>query len=143
MDVKHKVIRRYAVSNAAINDRRLLEAVLDEDNASRALWADANYRSRDQEARLKKQGYRSRIQCQGQANRPLTGVQKAANHRRSKTRIRVEHVFAQQSWMGRTVRTIGLHRATFKIGMMNLAYNARRLAWLAANVKPRHCVQPT
>jgi hypothetical protein len=33
--------------------------------------------------------------------------------------------------MGRMlVRTIGVVRARFKIGMMNLAYNLRRLAWL-------------
>jgi len=142
VDVKHKVVRRYAVSDAALNDRRQLEAVLDPNNTSRALWADANYRSRDQEASLKEQGYRSYIQRQGQAKKPLTERQKAANHRRSKTRIRVEHIFAQQSWMGRTVRTIGLQRASFKIGMMNLAYNVQRLAWLAQHVKPRRRLQP-
>jgi IS5 family transposase len=143
VDVKHKVIRRYAVSDAALNDRHLLEDVLDEDNSSRALWADANYRSRDQEASLKKQGYRSHIQRQGQAKQPLNERQKAANHKRSKTRIRVEHIFAQQSWMGRTVRTIGLERAHFKIGMMNLAYNVKRLAWLVEHVNPRYRMQPT
>jgi IS5 family transposase len=142
VDVKHKVIRRYAVSDAALNDRRLLEDVLDESNTSRALWADANYRSREQEASLKEQGYRSHIQRQGQANKPLNERQKAANHRRSKTRIRVEHIFAQQRWMGRTVRTIGLERASFKIGMMNLAYNVKRLAWLVEHVKPRYRMQP-
>lgn len=143
VDVKHKVIRLFAVSDAALNDRRVLEAVLDENNTSRALWADANYRSRDQEASLKKQGYRSHIQRQGQAKKPLNERQKAANHKRSKTRIRVEHIFAQQSWMGRTVRTIGLERAHFKIGMMNLAYNVRRLAWLVEHVKPRYRMLPT
>ncbi len=143
VDVKHKVIRRYAVSDAALNDRRLLEQVLDENNSSRALWADANYRSRDQEVSLKKQGYRSHIQRQGQASKPLNERQKAANHKRSKTRIRVEHIFAQQSWMGRAVRTIGLERAHFKIGMMNLAYNVQRLAWLVEHVKPRYRMQPT
>jgi IS5 family transposase len=142
VDVKHKVIRRFGVSDAALNDRHLLEDVLDEHNTSRALWADANYRSRDQEASLKKQGYRSHIQRQGQAKKPLNERQKAANHKRSKTRIRVEHIFAQQSWMGRTVRTIGLERAHFKIGMMNLAYNMQRLAWLVQHVKPRHRLQP-
>jgi len=141
VDVKHKVIRRFAVSDAALNDRRLLDDILDENNTSRALWADANYRSRDQETSLKKQGYRSHIQRQGQANKPLNERQKAANHKRSKTRIRVEHIFAQQSWNGRIVRTIGLERASFKIGMMNLAYNMQRLAWLVQHVKPRYRLQ--
>lgn len=141
-DVQHKVIRRFAVSDAALNDRHLLEPLLDGDNRSKALWADANYRSRDQETSLKERGYRSHIQRQGQAKKPLTERQKAANHKRSKIRIRVEHVFAQQRWNGRTVRTIGLRRAAFKIGMMNLVYNVQRLAWLVQHVKPRYRLQP-
>ncbi|MBM7329503.1 hypothetical protein JS562_41590 [Agrobacterium sp. S2] len=49
-----------------------------------------------------------------------------ANGRRSKIRYRVEHVFAhQKSRMGMFVRTIGIARATMKIGMINLAYNSR------------------
>jgi IS5 family transposase len=143
VDVEHKVIRRYAVSDAAINDRHYLEALLDEDNTSKALWADANYRSREHEAELKARGYRSHIQRQGQATRPLNERGKAANHKRSKTRVRVEHIFAQQHHMGRTVRTIGLERANFKIGMMNLVYNIKRLVWLVSHVKPKPPLIPT
>lgn len=104
VDVAHKVVRAYAVSDAAINDRHFLEEVLDERNTSRALWADANYRSRGQEAALKAQGYRSHIQRQGQANRPLSEREQGANHKRAKVRVRVEHIFAQQRHMGRSVR---------------------------------------
>src|SRR5262249_43437867 len=45
---------------------------------------------------------------------------------------RVEHVFGQQqnSMGGKIVRTIGIVRARFKIGMMNLGYNIRRLVQL-------------
>ncbi len=55
--------------------------------------------------------------------------QKSANTTRSKVRTRVEHVFGhQQSSMGgKIVRTIGIARARFKIGMTNLGYNIRRL----------------
>lgn len=139
VDVAHKVVRGYAVSDAAINDRHFLDELLDERNTSRALWADANYRSRAQEAELKARGYRSHIQRQGQANQPLTPREQAANHKRSKVRVRVEHVFAQQRQMGRSVRTIGLDRARFKIGMMNLVYNLRRLVWLTENIPIRPC----
>jgi hypothetical protein len=47
-------------------------------------------------------------------------------------RARVEHVFGQQqsSMGGKIVRTIGIARARFKIGMMNLGYNIRRLVQL-------------
>jgi hypothetical protein len=62
------------------------------------------------------------VRCQSARNRPT----------RSKVRPRVEHVFGhQQSSMGgKIVRTIGIVRAKFKIGMMNLGYNIRRLPQL-------------
>lgn len=44
---------------------------------------------------------------------------------------RSEHVFGAQAQMGgHVVRTIGLERAKFKIGMMNLVYNMKRLGQL-------------
>lgn len=138
VDVKHKVVRRYTVSDAAINDRHFLDELLDDKNTSKGLWADANYRSRDREKMLKAHGYRSHIQRQGQASRPLSERENQANHRRAKVRVRVEHIFAQQRHMGRTVRTVGLDRARFKIGMMNLVYNIKRLTWLIGHVKPQH-----
>src|SRR5262249_45250824 len=51
---------------------------------------------------------------------------------RSRVRARVEHVFGHQqnSMGGKIVRTIGIARARFKIGMMNLGYNIRRLVQL-------------
>ena len=53
-----------------------------------------------------------------------------ANGRRSKIRSRIEHVFAhQKARMGLSVRTIGIARATMKIGMANLAYNITRYVW--------------
>lgn len=42
----------------------------------------------------------------------------------------IEHVFAhQKSRMGLFVRTIGIARATMKIGMANLAYSITRYVW--------------
>ena len=67
--------------------------------------------------------------CRG---KPLTARQEAANKVRSKVRVRVEHVFGSQhtSMGGKLVRTIGIARASMKIGMQNLAYNIRRLVVL-------------
>jgi hypothetical protein len=47
-------------------------------------------------------------------------------------RARVEHVFGHQqgSMDGKIVRTIGIARARFKIGVMNFGYNFRRLVQL-------------
>jgi hypothetical protein len=54
-----------------------------------------------------------------------------ANNAKSKIRSRVEHVFAEQKdRMGLFIRTIGIARATTKIGMANLVYNIKRLIFL-------------
>jgi hypothetical protein len=37
---------------------------------------------------------------------------------------------------GRCGRTIGIARATIKIGMANLVYNFQRLAWLEGRTAP-------
>jgi hypothetical protein len=53
-----------------------------------------------------------------------------ANGRRSRIRSFVEHVFARQkAQMKLFIRTIGIARATTKIGMTNLAYNLMRYVW--------------
>ena len=55
---------------------------------------------------------------------------KRGNTTRSKVRAFVEHVFADQKQrMSMTIRTIGLSRATVKIGLTNIAYNMRRLVY--------------
>jgi hypothetical protein len=96
------------------------------------VWADSAYRSTDIEAKLRTWDLKSRIQRCGARNRPLSERQEAANTARSKVRARVEHVFGhQENAMGRKiVRTIGMARAKFKIGMMNLGYNISRLVQL-------------
>jgi hypothetical protein len=46
-------------------------------------------------------------------------------------------VFAEQkARMGLFVRTIGIARATTKIGLANLLYNMRRLVWLERQALP-------
>jgi len=55
----------------------------------------------------------------------------AVSGARSVVRSAVEHVFADRKQrMALFIRTIGLGRATVKIGFANLAYNFRRLIWL-------------
>lgn len=48
--------------------------------------------------------------------------------------------FAGQTYrMGLVMRTIGIARATIRIGMANLVYNFQRLAWLEGRVAPAWC----
>ena len=60
-----------------------------------------------------------------------------ANAVRSKVRAAVETVFAAQKHrFGLFVRTIGIARATVKIGLANIAYNVTRLIWLRTRTAP-------
>ena len=128
VDRKHKLIRRYHVSDAALHDSQAVEALLMRGNTASGVWADAAYRSEKIEAKLKARGLTSRIHRKGKRGKPLTQRAIQSNRTKSSVRVRVEHVFgAQANDMGGTlVRTIGLVRAKAKIGMKNLAYNIRR-----------------
>jgi len=131
-DAKHKLIRRYEVTDAAVHDSQPLDALLIKGNTSRDVFADSAYRSAETEAKLKDGGFRSRIHRRASRNHPLSDAQTRANRAKSRIRARIEHVFgAQQSSVGgRMVRTIGIVRARAKIGLQNLAYNIRRLVTL-------------
>ena len=132
IDRRHKLVRRYAVSAASVHDSQKLEDVLDPDNTASGVWADSAYRSKESEEMLAERAMKSHIHRRGNRGKPLDPRQEAANKTRSKVRARVEHVFGCQhnSMGGKFVRTIGIVRATTKIGMQNLAYNMRRLVVL-------------
>lgn len=131
VDWRHKLIRRYDVTDAAVHDSQCLEPLLDAGNRGVQVFADSAYRSEETEQDLREQGYRSRIHEKARRHRPLSKAQEAANRRRSRHRARVEHVFATQAQQGgKCLRTIGITRARVKIGMMNLVYNLRRYTYL-------------
>lgn len=132
VDRRHKLVRRYQVTDASVHDSRVLDEVLDADNTASGVWADSAYRSAEIEAKLEERGLQSRIHRQGRRNKPLTEREKRGNTPRSRVRARVEHVFGAQSndMGGVLVRSIGLVRAKARIGLKNLAYNMRRLVQL-------------
>ena len=131
-DAKHKLIRHYAVTDAAVHDSQELDGLLDKGNTCNDVFADSAYRSAETEAKLRASGYNSRIHRRGRRNHPLSLAQVRANHAKSRIRARIEHVFGSQQSApgGRIVRTIGIVRARAKIGLQNLAYNIRRLVTL-------------
>jgi IS5 family transposase len=132
IDRKHKLIRKYKVTDASVHDSQELDNVLDPRNDSQETWADSAYRSEVQEARLKEKGCASRIHERAYRNKPLTPEQEAANTEKSRVRVRVEHVFGhiETAMDGCYVRTIGVMRAQAKIGLENLAYNFSRFTFL-------------
>ncbi len=131
-DAKHKLIRRYSVTDASVHDSQKLDGLLNKANTSKDVYADSAYRSAETEAKLKARGFKSRIHERGARGRPLGDRQQNANRKKSKVRARVEHVFGAQETApgGRIVRSIGFTRASAKIGLQNLVYNMRRLASL-------------
>jgi IS5 family transposase len=131
IDVKHKVIRAYQVTDAAVHDSQVFEELLT-DNTSRDVWADSAYRSAEKLERLEVLGYREHIQRKGNRGRALTPRERSGNRTRSRIRSRVEHIFGVQAQRARSllVRTVGMARARVKIGLRNLAYNIDRIATL-------------
>ncbi|HPR05784.1 MAG TPA: transposase [Denitromonas sp.] len=93
---EHKLIRRYAVTDASVHDSQVFDQVLDNENSGRSIWADSAYRPEAREEQLRERGYKSRIHRKGGSRRSLNQQEQASNHRRSKVRARVEHVFGDQ-----------------------------------------------
>jgi IS5 family transposase len=132
VDRTHKLIRRYAATDAAVHDSRKLNGLLHQGNTSQDVFGDSAYRSAANEATLKERGFRSRIHVRAARGHPLSKAKAAANRAKSRIRARIEHVFGAQETApgGRIVRTIGIVRARIKIGLQNFVYNVRRLATL-------------
>ena len=132
IDREHGLGRRWLVTDAAAYEgARLREGLLDPGNTARAVWADTADRSTANEIFRDRHGFVSRIHCKKPKGRPMPEATRRANNAKSRIRSRVEHVFAEQKvGLGLFVRTIGIARARTKIGMANLVYNIRRLAWL-------------
>ena len=132
VDRRHKLVRRYYVTDASVHDSQVVSVILDANNTASDVWADSAYRSVEIEEMPAGKGLTSRIHRKGRRNKPLTKQEEQGNNTRSKVRVRVEHIFgAQSNDMGGTlVRSIGLVRAKARIGLKNLSYNMRRLVQL-------------
>ncbi len=59
IDRRHKLVRSYAVTDAAVHDSQVIDQLLDSPNTSPDVWADRAYRSRAIEAMLTEKGRRA------------------------------------------------------------------------------------
>lgn len=132
VDKRSKMIMDYTSTSAEVHDSQALEEIVGEPRKEgECFYGDSAYRSSKIESMLSERNYKSRIHEKGYRNNSLTKGQKTANRKKSKIRVRVEHVFAQMSWMGADyLRYIGKERISEAIGMINLAYNMRRYCFL-------------
>ena len=125
------------MTDAAAHAGARLGELLDPNNTASEVWADSAYRSRKNEELLEGRGLVSRIHRKKPKDRPMPSRTARANAKKSAVRAQVEHIFAEQkARMGLFVRTIGLARATTKIGLANLVHNMRRLLWLERQAVP-------
>ena len=130
-DRRHRLIRRFVVTDAAAHAGARLADLLDPSNTASGVWADTGYRSKKNEDLLGQRMHKTHNHRKKPARRPMPERTAKANAKKSTVRAQIEHVFAEQkARMGLFVRTIGLARATIKIGLANLVHNMRRLTWL-------------
>ena len=125
----HGFVRGFLATHGAQHDGSVLMDLL-ADNTSGTVWGDSAYATKDNLARLNDRCMTSDLHRRKPQGKPMPRQMAKANSRRSKVRARIEHVFAAQKHrMTLFIRTIGLVRATFKIGLANLVYNMQRLVW--------------
>lgn len=128
-DAESKLITNYGITAAALHDSQRCIDLLEE--TDQAVYADSAYSSSEIEENLPKDCI-SKICEKGYRNHPLTEEQQKSNNEKSKIRCRVEHIFGfmTNSMNGISIRSIGLDRAWFNIGLMNLVYNFCRYEFL-------------
>ena len=130
IDRRHGLIRTWTATDAARHDGAQLANLVTRANTGSNVWADTAYRSKANEQHLAQRGF-SRIHRKKPPGRPMPKNVARGNGAKSKVRSAVEHNFARQKGpMALVVRTIGIARASVKIGLANLVYNMRRATWL-------------
>ncbi len=128
VDSKSKFIKKFAVTDASVHDSQPLDDLLDKSDKGQPLYADSAYTGEKQKKVIRKYRLKNKVHEKGYRGKPLTDKQKIKNNIKSKTRVRVEHVFGfmEQSMNGLAVKSVGIVRATGIIGLINLTYNLFR-----------------
>jgi IS5 family transposase len=126
-DQTTKLIEDYEVTDASVHDSQTVEDLVEEDDG--VLHADSAYTGKVIETILEEKGVKGEICEKGYRGHPLTGEQKKRNRKKSKIRVRVEHIFGFMTNTmrdGLKMRWIGMRRVTAGIGLLNLVYNMAR-----------------
>jgi len=133
VDTKSKFIDNYEVTSASVHDSQPLDDLLTENDSGQNFFADSAYTGEEQEKVIAIYKMNNKAHEKGYRNKPLTEEQKSNNKEKSKTRVRVEHVFGfmEQSMKGLIVKSVGIRRATGIIGLINLTYNLFRYEQIA------------
>jgi IS5 family transposase len=132
IDRRHRLIRRWTVTDAARHDGALLSELIDRNNTAADVWADTAYRSKANEKFLADRLLRSQIHCKKPKGKPMPRRTARANARKSAVRSRSSmSSLHRRGADGLSIRTIGIARARTKIGLANLTYKMQRMVWLS------------
>ncbi len=131
-DSRFKLIRHYDITTANIHDSDPAIGLIKLAEVDR-LWADSAYQTPDITKTLIEESIANHISEKGYRNKKLTDSQIKGNRKKSKIRCRVEHVFGfmQNSMSALFIKTIGITRARYQIGLTNLVYNICRFVQLS------------
>ena len=132
VDQKTKVITNQTVTPSSTHDSQAIKDLINEDD--NALYADSAYKSKEIEDYLKENNVKSKIINRAYRNKSLSNKQHKQNHKHSKTRVRVEHIFGTlKTSMNNalSLKAIGLQRIKSLTGLLNLTYNLLRYEQLA------------
>ena len=110
VDSKSKFIKNFIVTDASVHDSQTLNDLLDKSDKGQPLYADSAYTGEKQKKVIRKYRLKNKVHEKGYRGKPLTDKQKAKNCIKSKTRVRVEHVFGfmEQSMNGLSVKSVGI-----------------------------------
>lgn len=127
VDNKHKLIDTCVATDASVHDSQALETLLRESDKDQELYADCAYVGL-KDIIENEFNMINKVHERGYKTKPLTEEQKKNNKNKSKTRVRVEHVFGfmEHNMNKLNIRTIGIRRAKQFVNMVNLTYNLFR-----------------
>lgn len=126
-DKTTKLIEDYEVTDASVHDSQPMGDLVEEGDGT--VHADSAYVGEAIETILEGKGVKGEICEKGYRNHPMTAAQKKRNRKKSKIRVRVEHIFGFMTNTmrdGLKMRWIGMRRITAGIGLLNLVYNIAR-----------------
>ena len=126
-DQKTKIITKYTVTSASVHDSQAVKDIIDESDS--VMYADSAYKSEEIDKHLNSKNVTPKVIKRKYRNKPLEKADHKTNHKHSKTRVRVEHIFGtmtSQMYNALHLKAIGIKRISSLIGLVNLTYNLVR-----------------
>jgi transposase, IS5 family len=137
LDARYKLVRRFKVTAANVDDGQTLGEVLDSANTGKRLLADRGYDAQANRELLQQKRLRDGIARRAKPGQERRQRLDARNKSINRIRARGEHVFAALEQLGgKVVRAMTLARNELAIALKCAAYNAKRLVWLMVNAPP-------